>query len=359
MFLFYGFVPFASSRLCVYQSMIDSLHYAYGKPECSGVIRSCPEDFIVDEISGIEPDGEGEHVLLQISKRNSNTDWLAKQLARLASVAVKDVSYAGLKDRQAVTTQWFSVRLAGKDEPDWTALNSDDIKVLQVHRHRRKLRRGALKGNRFELLIRELTCEPASLEARLEKIKQQGVPNYFGEQRFGIEGSNLDQARAMFEGKRIKSRHQRSMYLSAARSQLFNHVLSQRVEQQSWNQAITGDVMLLAGSNSYFVIDEVDDEIRQRVETFDIHPSGILWGRGQIQSRAHAAELEAELAERFPLFCQGLEKAGLSQSRRALRVLPEKLEWTYRPEQKQLALCFELPAGAYATVVLRELVGWV
>ena len=313
---------------------------------------------MVDEISAIEPDGEGEHVLLQIRKRNTNTDWLAKQLARLALVAAKDVSYAGLKDRQAVTTQWFSVRLAGKDEPDWTDLNNDNIEVVQVHRHQRKLRRGALKGNRFELLIRELSCEPALLEARLEKIKRQGVPNYFGEQRFGIEGSNLAQARAMFEGKRIKSRHQRSMYLSAARSQMFNHVLSQRVEQQSWNQAIAGDVMLLAGSNSYFTIDEIDNEIRQRVETFDIHPSGILWGRGAALVGSEAAALESELAEHFPLFCQGLEKAGLTQSRRALRVLPEKLEWTYRPEQKQLALCFELPAGAYATVVLREIVSW-
>ncbi len=340
-------------------SFIVPLPYAYGEPECSGVIRSCPEDFIVDEMSDIEPDGEGEHVLLQIRKRNSNTDWLAKQLARLASVAAKDVSYAGLKDRQAVTTQWFSVRLAGKDEPDWSELNGDEFEVLQVHRHRRKLRRGALSGNRFELLIREFSCEPAWLEARLEKIKQQGVPNYFGEQRFGIDGANLEKAKAMFEGKRIKSRHQRSMYLSAVRSQLFNHVLSQRVEQQSWNRAIAGDVMLLAGSNSYFVIDEVDDEIRRRVDTFDIHPSGILWGQGRIESRSNAAEREVELAERFPLFCQGLEKAGLSQSRRALRVRPEKLEWTHRPEQKQLAVCFELPAGAYATVVLREIFGWL
>lgn len=338
--------------------MINTLPYAYGKPNCSGIIRHCPEDFIVDEISDIEPDGEGEHVLLQIRKRNTNTDWLAKQLARLASVAAKDVSYAGLKDRQAITTQWFSVRLAGKDEPNWRELNSNEFEVLQVHRHSRKLRRGALKGNRFELLIRELCCDPVALENRLEKIKQQGVPNYFGEQRFGIDGANLEKAQAMFEGKRIKSRHQRSMYLSAARSHLFNYLLAQRVSQQSWNQAIAGDVILLAGSNSFFSIDEVDDEIRQRVETFDVHPSGLLWGRGRAETRADAAKLEIELAERFPQFCQGLEKAGLKQSRRALRVRPDKLEWTYRPEQGQLAVHFELPAGAYATVILRELINF-
>jgi len=333
-----------------------SLPYAYGEPECTGVIRQSPEDFVVDEISVIEPDGEGEHVLLQIKKRNANTDWLAKQLARLASVVAKDVSYAGLKDRQAVTTQWFSVRLAGKDEPDWHELNSDEFEVLQVHRHNRKLRRGALKGNRFELRIRELTCEPLTLENRLEKIKAQGVPNYFGEQRFGIDGANLDKAAAMFEGKRIKSRHQRSMYLSAARSQIFNQLLSQRVAEQNWNQAIAGDALLLAGSNSFFSIDDVDDEIRQRIENFDIHPSGLLWGRGRVETRARAAEMEAALAEQFPLFCAGLEKAGLKAARRALRVRPENMEWDYQPEQELLALSFELPAGSYATVVLRELI---
>ncbi|VAX10748.1 tRNA pseudouridine(13) synthase [hydrothermal vent metagenome] len=332
------------------------LPYAYGEPEYSGIIRHCPEDFIVDEISDIKPDGEGEHVLLQIKKRNSNTDWLAKQLAQLASVVAKDVSYAGLKDRQAVTTQWFSVRLAGKEEPDWSELNSDEFEVLQVHRHNRKLRRGALKGNRFKLLIRELSSDQERLESRLEQIKQQGVPNYFGEQRFGIEGANLEKAQAMFAGKRIKSRHQRSMYLSAARSQLFNHVLSQRVRQQNWNQAIAGDVMLLAGSNSFFSINETDDELCQRVDSFDIHPSAILWGRGQAETQGPAAAMENELTEQFPDFCTGLEKAGLKAARRALRVVPEKMEWSYHPEQKQLALSFELPAGAYATVVLREVI---
>ena len=336
--------------------MIETLAYAYGKPECTGLIRQRPEDFIVDEISAIAPDGEGEHVLLKIRKRNANTEWLAKQLARLASVAAKDVSYAGLKDRQALTTQWFSVRLAGKAEPDWRELNGDEFEVLEVHRHQRKLRRGALKGNHFELHIRELASDPRTLESRLEKIKAQGVPNYFGEQRFGIDGANLEKAQAMFEGRRIKSRHQRSLYLSAARSQLFNQLLSQRVTQQSWDQAIAGDVMLLAGSNSFFSIDDVDEDIRQRVESFDIHPGGILWGRGRVETRAGAAEMEAQLAEQFPLFCEGLKKAGLKAARRALRVRPENMTWTYQPEREQLALNFDLPPGSYATVVLRELV---
>ncbi len=336
--------------------MIESLPHAHGGPLATGVIRHCPEDFIVDEIAGFEVDGEGEHVVLRIRKRNTNTDWLARQLARLAGVPARDVGYAGLKDRQAVTTQWFSVCLAGREEPDWADLNSEDISVLQVQRHSRKLRRGALRGNRFELRIREFAADAAQLDDRLRTIQARGVPNYFGEQRFGIDGANLEQARAMFEGKRIKSRHQRSMYLSAARSLLFNHLLAQRVERQSWNRAIPGDVMLLAGSNSYFVIDEVDDEIRRRVADFDIHPGGILWGRGRTESRGEAAALEAALAECFPLFCEGLERAGLKAARRALRVRPENLQWTHRPDRKQLELRFELPPGAYATAILREIV---
>ena len=336
--------------------MIESLPHAHGGPLATGVIRHCPEDFIVDEIAGFEASGGGEHVVLRIRKRNTNTDWLARQLARLAGVPARDVGYAGLKDRQAVTTQWFSVCLAGREEPDWSALNSEDISVLQVQRHSRKLRRGALRGNRFELRIREFAADAAQLDDRLRTIQARGVPNYFGEQRFGIDGANLEQARAMFEGKRIKSRHQRSMSLSAARSWLFNHLLAQRVERQIWDRAIPGDVMLLAGSNSYFVMDEVDDEIRRRVADFDIHPAGILWGRGRAESRGEAAALEAALADRFPLFCEGLERAGLKAARRALRVRPENLQWTHRPEQQQLELRFELPPGAYATAVLREIV---
>ena len=319
-------------------------------------MRARPEDFFVDEVLGFEPEGEGEHVLLHIEKRNTNTQWLADQLAHFADIPKRDVSYAGLKDRNAVTRQWFSLGLAGRPEPDWTNLAIDNVQMLQHARHRRKLRRGTLQGNRFQLLIRELQGDLDMLQTRLQQVAKQGVPNYFGEQRFGHDGANLQQAMAMFQGKCIKNRHKRSLYLSAARSFLFNELLSQRVAAGSWNQAVDGDVMLLAGTNSYFVLDTIDAEIQQRLDDFDIHPSGCLWGKGQTPAQGEAEALESELAQTHPEICRGLEQAGLKQERRALRLPVTELEWELDTTQQQLQLCFFLPAGSYATTVLRELV---
>jgi len=334
----------------------ETLSYAYGAPAVRGVVRAQPEDFFVDEVLGFEPDGEGEHVLLQVEKRNTNTQWLADQLAGFAGIPKRDVSYAGLKDRNAVTRQWFSLRLAGAPEPDWDNLPVDNVRVLQHARHRRKLRRGALQGNRFHLRVRELQGDLAALETRLQHIAQQGVPNYFGEQRFGHQGANLQQAVAMFQGKRVKDRHKRSLYLSAARSFLFNELLSQRVARGDWNRAIAGDVMLLAGSNSYFVPEANDATIQQRLADFDIHPSGCLWGKGESPAQLEAAALERALAETHPVLCRGLEQAGLKQERRALRLPVADLHWNLAAADQVLELRFTLPAGAYATSVLRELV---
>lgn len=319
-------------------------------------MRARPEDFFVDEVLGFKPEGEGEHVLLQLEKRNTNTQWLADQLARFAGIPKRDVSYAGLKDRNAVTRQWFSLGLAGVTEPDWVNLHIDNVRVLRHARHRRKLRRGALQGNRFQLVIRNLQGDVAALELHLQQVAQQGVPNYFGEQRFGRDGANLQQARAMFQGKRIKDRHKRSLYLSAARSYLFNELLSARVEAGNWNRAIAGDVMLLAGTNSYFVSNEDETEIQRRIDSMDIHPSGCLWGKGETPAQAQAAGLEAKLVRTHPEFCRGLEQAGLKQERRSLRLQVAELEWKLDTSQRQLTLCFFLPAGSYATSVLRELV---
>ena len=336
--------------------MLESLSYAFGVPPVSGVLRARPEDFFVDEVLGFEPECEGEHVLLQIEKRNINTQWLADQLARYAGIPKRDVSYAGLKDRNALTRQWFSLGLAGAAEPDWENLNIENVRVLQHVRHRRKLRRGTLQGNRFQLVVRGLHGDLAALEARLQQVAQQGVPNYFGEQRFGHDGANLQQAIAMFRGKRIKDRHKRSLYLSAARSSLFNELLSVRVAAGIWNRVIDGDAMLLAGTNSYFVPEHIDAEIQQRLDSFDIHPSGCLWGKGESPSQAQAAILEDNLRQTHPDYCGGLEQAGLKQERRSLRLQVAELEWELDAPQQQLELRFFLPAGSYATTVLRELV---
>lgn len=332
---------------------INTLNYAFGHPTASGKIRSTPEDFQVDEVLGFEPSGAGEHACLLIRKRNSNTAFVAEQLAKLAGIKQMDVSYAGLKDRHAVTTQWFSLYLSSKPEPDWSRLNSDEIEVLTLTRHNRKLRRGALQGNRFKLVIRELQGDIATLEPRLQQIATQGVPNYFGEQRFGHD--NLDRVTAMFEGRiKVRDRNKHSMYLSSARSAIFNQLLSQRVADESWSSGLPGDMMMLDGSHSVFLAQEIDATIKQRLQQQDIHPTGPLWGKGELPSRAEVQQREQQLQESFPLFCSGLEQAGMKQERRALRLPVRELQWQLADEL--LTLSFFLPAGSYATVVLRELI---
>jgi tRNA pseudouridine13 synthase len=334
---------------------------ASGGPVASAVIRSCAEDFRVDEVLGFEADGEGEHLLVHLRKRNRNTDQIARQLARHAGVRARDVSYCGLKDRIAVTTQWFSIWLPGKPDPDWSPLQDDDVQILAQARHRKKLPRGALRANQFTLILRDVQCDRDEFEQRLTTLKQQGVPNYFGEQRFGRGGSNLQAAQSMFEGRKVKDRHLRGLYLSAARSFLFNEVLAARIEAKNWNQVLRGEALMLTGSRSYFIAEEIDDEIKRRHAEADVQPSGPLWGRGELPSQSVAQALEKNvLAGRTGFaagFCEGLEKAGLKQERRALRLSVDDLHWQWLPEGNHLQLVFSLPAGCYATSVLRELVG--
>ena len=334
---------------------IHSLAYANETPTLTGVIRTSPEDFKVDEMFSFDFTGEGEHALIHIEKTDTNTDWLARQIAEVSGLKKGDVSYAGLKDRKAVTTQWFSVWLPGKPDPDWSLLNSKNVKVLDSCRHNRKLRRGSLLGNQFTLVVRDVEGDASDLKQRMNIIKQSGVPNYFGEQRFGIDGRNLEKAEIMFGGKREKDRFKRSIYLSAARSAMFNDVLSQRVEMNKWADGISGDVMLLDNSHSYFLAEVIDEKIIQRLQEHDIHPSGPLWGRGELLSKGLVSELESKLPSKFKVFDIGLKNARLDQDRRSLRLSVKNLEWDYDEKNKLLNLSFFLPAGGYATSVLREI----
>ena len=337
-------------------SHLDDLAYAHGAPACHGSLRSVPDDFIVEELLGFEPSGEGEHVFLYIEKRNTNTQWLAQQLARFAEVKQVDVGYSGLKDRDALTRQWFSVKLAGKAEPDWLAFNNENITIIKQTRNNKKIRRGTHKANRFKLVIRDIDCDAEYLDARLMAIKQQGVPNYFMQQRFSRDDANLQKAQEMFAGRIIKNRNKRGLYLSAARSYLFNLILSKRVAQSSWNQPQQGDAMILAGTHSYFVIDELTDEITDRCHGMDIHPSGALWGAGPLATQTAIAELEqAVVNSHGKSLADGLQQAGLKQERRPLRLAATNLQWALA-EPAILEISFELLTGSYATAVIRELV---
>jgi tRNA pseudouridine13 synthase len=327
---------------------------AYGTPPLTATLRSAPEDFRVEEILGYEADGEGEHALLWVEKREANTDWVARELARFAGVSPVNVGYAGLKDRHAVTRQAFTVQLPGKADPDWSGFPHAEVKVLSHARHKRKLKRGALRGNRFVLVLRDVRGDCAGAEAVLQDIAARGVPNYFGEQRFGREGGNVAQARAMFAGRRV-DREKRSILLSAARSHIFNCVLAARVDRGAWDRPLSGEIWSLAGSRSWFGPEPFDDTLAARLAQGDIHPSGPLWGQGEPPSAASAGELERAIAAEHSQLAEGLAAARMEQERRPLRLLPKAMRWRWL-DQAALEVSFELPAGAYATVVVRELV---
>lgn len=329
------------------------LPYAYGAPPLSAQLRVAPEDFVVEEILGYDADGQGEHALLWVEKRGANTDWVARELARFAGAPPVGVGYAGLKDRHAVTRQAFTVQLAGKPDPDWSAFPHAEVKVLAATRHSRKLKRGALRGNRFVLVLREVQGDRAAAEQVLEKITARGVPNYFGEQRFGREGGNVAQARAMFAGRRV-DRDKRSFLLSAARSHIFNGVLGARVERGAWDTPLEGEIWSLAGSRSWFGPEPFDATLAERLARGDIHPSGPLWGQGEPPTTEQAGALERAIAALDNDLAEGLAAARMEQERRPLRLLPKDLRWRWLGEEA-LELSFELPAGAYATVVVREL----
>jgi len=316
-------------------------------------MRVSAEDFQVEEVLGYDADGAGEHALLWVEKRGANTDWVARELAKFAGVAQVAVGYAGMKDRHAVTRQAFSVQLAGKSDPDWSAFPHAEVKVLAATRHSRKLKRGALRGNRFVLVLRDVTGDRPAAELVLAQIAGRGVPNYFGEQRFGREGGNVTQARAMFGGRRVE-RDKRSMLLSAARSQIFNNVLAARVERGVWDTPMPGEIWSLAGSRSWFGPEPFSEALGERLARADIHPSGPLWGQGEPPTTDDAGTLEREIAAQDGDLVAGLAAARMEQERRPLRLLPKDLRWRWL-DDTSLELVFELPAGTYATVVMREL----
>ncbi len=320
-------------------------------PSAHGSIKTNPEDFIVEEVLGFELNGAGEHLYLFVEKIGLNTADVVKLLSSQLGVLPKHIAYSGLKDKHAVTRQWFSVW--SKETADPKGLESPQCKLLRAIRHTRKLKRGTHRSNRFEIVVRGIPSSDA-MNAALVRIGRDGVPNYFGEQRFGREAKNIDRALAMFESEISPARQERGFYLSAARAFLFNEVLSARVERGDWNSGVAGDVMMLAGSNSFFQADEIDATLERRVRSSDVHPSAPLWGKGALASSGAVNKLEQTIADKHPALVRGLEAFGLKQQRRSMRLVVEDLQ-TQWLEEDRLKLKFSLHRGAFATTVLREL----
>lgn len=310
---------------------------AHGGPLAKADFRSADEDFVVDEDLGFAPEGDGEHQYVQLVKRGENTQWVAKHLARFAGVKEMDVGYCGLKDRRAVTSQWFSVYMPKRELLDWSELNGSEqlnVHVLQFSQGHKKLRRGQHQSNRFIIRLRNVVvADPTQLDSLLQGIAEQGVPNYFGEQRFGRDGNNLVAASRWLDGgERIQKCGPKHMLMSAARSYLFNLVLAERVRQRCWQQSISGDVLDAQGL-----------------------PTAPLWGRGRSATTEQALAIEAATLEPLAAWADGLEHCGLQQERRSMVLQPQDLSWQYAAQEAQLTLEFALPPGQYATSVLREI----
>lgn len=320
----------------------------------TGTLRTAPEDFIVEERLGYPPDGGPAHRLLWVEKRATNTLDVARDLASAAGCHPAEVGFAGMKDRRAVARQWFSVP-AERGQPPPAGFAGSGFCVLESHAHSRKLRRGALAGNAFALRVRDAAGDLPGLAARIERLAAQGFPNYFGPQRFGADGANLERVQAWLAGGRLpRGREARAFVLSTARAIAFQAVLARRVIDGSWNRLLPGEVVNLAGSASVFVAAEPDDDLMRRCREGDVHPTGPLCGEGGLVPVAEAAAVEqAALAHVAPI-PERLAAAGMRAERRALLARPAALR--HRHEGDALALEFELPRGAYATGLLRELV---
>ncbi|MBE0369433.1 tRNA pseudouridine(13) synthase TruD [Pseudoalteromonas aurantia] len=327
---------------------MKNLNYLYGKPQSSADYKSCAEDFVVDELLGIELSGEGEHVCLHVIKKGENTQYIAKMLAKFAGVAPRDVSYAGLKDRHGVCSQWFSVPVPIKQHLDFTELNSDSVFVIKQIRHNRKLRTGCHSGNKFEITLRNVSA-PLDILSRINAVRQ-GVPNYFGEQRFGHDGHNLQMAERMFAGERIRDKKLRGIIISAARSHIFNEIVSKRVAEHGLAKTWHQEVFMLSGSNAFFE-ENISDDTIERLTSGDILLSAPLVGKGD----KGLTEQERNWLVPFSAWQAGLAELGLKNERRALRLIPKHLQ-VKTVDDTTIKLTFSLPKGTFATALLRELV---
>lgn len=289
--------------------------------------RAVPEDFFVDECLGFDLSGSGEHLCLHIEKRSQNTVWVAKQLAEIAGIKQMDVGYCGLKDRHAVTRQWFSLYI-GQRDLDWQSIKLEGCQILLASRHDKKLRPGAHQGNAFLIRLRNVCGDQHELDRRWQEIGSLGVPNYFGEQRFGRDGANLQQAIDLLPAHaRVWRERKNQFVVSAVRSYLYNRVLADRVLKQDWREVVAGEPESV--------------------------PTAPLWGRGRGLSRETLAEREQLLLEPYAQYQEKLEHLGLQQERRALLLRPERL--VSQRDDLGWQLGFSLPVGTYATSVLREL----
>ena len=332
--------------------MMDLAYLQKTPPKQTALLKAECADFVVKEQLGYDMSGDGEFVAVKVRKTDCNTLFVGEQLAKFAGISARNMSYAGLKDRKAVTEQWFSLQMPGQATPDFSQFSLEGVEILDVTRHQRKIRIGSLQGNHFEILLRNAE-ETDELKVRLDFLAKNGFPNYFTEQRFGRDGNNLTQALRWANGEiKVKDRNKRSFYLSAARSEIFNLIVSKRMELNLAQQILVGDVLQLNGSHSWFVVDESEDlaQLQQRLAQQDVLLTAPLIG----EEEKSAVDFEHEIfAQHQPLFAL-MRQERMKAAYRPILMQPQHFQWLFEPNG--LRLQFDLPAGSYATALIRELV---
>ena len=321
-------------------------------PKQTALLKAECADFVVKEQLGYDMSGDGEFVAVKVRKTDCNTLFVGEQLAKFAGISARNMSYAGLKDRKAVTEQWFSLQMPGQPTPDFNQFSLEGVEILDVTRHQRKIRIGSLQGNHFEILLRNAE-ETDELKVRLDFLAKNGFPNYFTEQRFGRDGNNLTQALRWANGEiKVKDRNKRSFYLSAARSEMFNLIVSKRMELNLAQQIFVGDVLQLNGSHSWFVVDESEDlaQLQRRLAQQDVLLTAPLIG----EEEKSAVDFENEIFAQHQALLALMRQERMKAARRPILMQPQQFQWKFEPNG--LRLQFDLPAGSYATALIRELV---
>ncbi|MEM8982223.1 MAG: tRNA pseudouridine(13) synthase TruD [Pseudomonadota bacterium] len=329
----------------------------HGAPLSHGLLRVNNADFQVTEQLGFVPDGDGPHTWLRVRKTGATTPWVSKLLAAHCGVAVREVGFSGLKDRYAITEQWFSVPIPAADPRLAVGPIDTDVSILECAAARRKLRRGTHRSNTFALVIRDVSFASEALAERIDRLRRYGFPNYFGRQRFGRDCSNLDLAERLANGGRARG-PKREFAVSAARSFLFNGFTARRVGEGRLLEWRDGDRAILAGSRSHFEVDLDDPALPERTAAGDIHPSATLWGQDGSSLSGAAAELERASIDALDKrhWRTWLEQSRSASMLRPVRVMAGDLTYLYDAEAACLRLEFTLPVGSFATALLAELV---
>ena len=337
--------------------MNNGLVYPYGSPLTNGLLKEKPEDFIVDEVLGFEPSGEGEHLLLRIEKINLTTFELIERVASDFNIKQRDVGYSGLKDKQAITRQWLSLHLPGQMR-DFGMPSVQGYEVLDQGWHNRKLKPGTHKANEFKVVIREVDSFDVQSWAQIESINERGMANYFGQQRFGEQVDNVSRALKVFTNSRKTrklSRNKKSLYISALRSYLFNLILGHRIEHGYWSEPVSGDVFMLAGTRSVFSA-SIDDQILARYRDFDISSTASLVGLGEHQFSDVAEAIENSIYSNHTEIIDCLWRLKAKHQKRSIRVKVEDFNVQHDPEIQTLTIQARLPRGSYFTALLNHFI---